>query len=532
MEFNLADLFEGVAARVPDRTALVCGDERRTYAELDARAGRLARHLAARGVRPGDRVAQYLYNGPHYVEALLAALKIRAVPVNVNYRYVAGELRSLLADADPAALVHDAAFDGRVAGSASAAPSLRCTVRVPDGYEEALASAPDGPPFPARSGGDLYIIYTGGTTGMPKGVMWRQDDLFFAGHGGGNPGGEAAATPAQAVDRAAATEGVVMLPAAPLMHGAAQLAAFITFWAGGTLVLVPSFDAAEVLRAVERERVLTMNIVGDAMAAPLAEEIERGGYDLSSLLVVSSTGAILSGAVRERLERALPGRMVMDNYGSTETGLVAWGVAGSVPETGLRYRFEDERITVLGPGLRPVAPGSGEVGTVARAGRVPLGYFNDPDKTAAVFVEVDGVRHTLTGDMATVEADGTVVLHGRGSVCINTGGEKVHPEEVEAVLKGAPGVGDAVVVGVPDTRFGERVAAVVAAPDGAPPPAPEHLDAHVRARLAGYKAPRLYRIVPRVQRSPSGKADYRWARAAAAEGRGPAPPQPRKDAPP
>ncbi|WP_017538402.1 acyl-CoA synthetase [Nocardiopsis halophila] len=532
MEFNLADLFEAVAARVPDRTALVCGDERRSYAELDARAGRLARHLAANGVRPGDRVAQYLYNGPHYIEALLAALKIRAVPVNVNYRYVAGELRSLLADADPAALVHDAAFDARAAEAAPAAPSLRCTVRAPDGYEALLDAAPDGPPFPARSGDDLYIIYTGGTTGMPKGVMWRQEDLFFAGHGGGNPGGEPAAAPGDVADRAAATEGVVMMPAAPLMHGAAQLASFITFWAGGTLVLVPSFDAAEVLRAVERERVMTISIVGDAMAAPLAEEVERGGRDLSSLLVVSSTGAILSGSVRARLHKALPDRMIMDNYGSTETGLVAWGVPGSTPETGLRYRFEDERITVLDAGLRPVEPGSGEVGTVARSGRVPLGYFNDPDKTAAVFVEVDGVRHTLTGDMATVEADGTVVLRGRGSVCINTGGEKVYPEEVEAVLKGAPGVGDAVVVGLPDARFGERVAAVVSAPEGGHAPAPELLDAHVRARLAGYKAPRLYRVVPRVQRSPSGKADYRWARATAAEGRGPAPHQSREDAPP
>lgn len=532
MEFNLADLFESVAARVPDRTALVCGDERRSYAELDARAGRLARHLAVNGVCPGDRVAQYLYNGPHYVEALLAALKIRAVPVNVNYRYVAGELRSLLADADPAALVHDAAFDARVAEAAPAAPSLCCTVRAPDGYEALLDAAPDGPPFPARSGDDLYIIYTGGTTGRPKGVMWRQEDLFFAGHGGGNPGGEPAAAPGDVADRAAATEGVVMMPAAPLMHGAAQLAAFITFWAGGTLVLVPSFDAAEVLRAVERERVLTVNIVGDAMAGPLAEEIERGDHDLSSLLVVSSTGAILSGSVRARLQKALPDRLILDNYGSTEAGLVAWGVPGSTPETGLRYRFEDERTTVLDAGLRPVEPGSGEVGTVARAGRVPLGYFNDPDKTAAVFVEVGGVRHTLTGDMATVEADGTVVLHGRGSVCINTGGEKVYPEEVEAVLKGAPGVGDAVVVGLPDARFGERVAAVVAAPEGGHAPAPELLDAHVRARLAGYKAPRLYRAVPRVQRSPSGKADYRWARATAAEGRGPAPHQSREDAPP
>ncbi|MFW5420174.1 AMP-binding protein [Nocardiopsis sp. CNT-189] len=540
MQFNLADMYEGVADRLGDRTALVCGADRRSYAGLDARANRVAHHLAGAGVRPGQHVGIQLYNGPQYLETLLGALKIRAVPVNVNYRYLPRELAHLYADADLAALVYDAEFEARVARAAPAARTLRHTVRVgaaagtgpeapgPGGllgsadYEEALAGSSPERGFPERSGADLYIIYTGGTTGMPKGVMWRQEDLFFAGHGGGNPGGEPVASPEELVDKAALAQGAVILPAAPLMHGAAQFAGFIGFWGGGRVVLVRSFDAAEVLRAIERERVATVNIVGDAMAVPLADELEAGRYDLSSLVVVSSSGAILSGTVRERLERALPDRFILDNLGSTEAGLAAWGVPGSAPETGLRFRFDDPLITVLGPDLRPVAPGSGDIGQVARAGRVPVGYYKDPEKTARTFVEVDGVRHTLTGDMATVAEDGTVTVLGRGSVCINTGGEKVYPEEVEAVLKGFPGVADAVVVGVPDPRYGQRVAAVVAGRGGGGP-SPADLDAHVRGRVAGYKAPRLYRLVEEVRRSPSGKADYRWAREAAAAGEEPAP---------
>ncbi|MFC4562128.1 acyl-CoA synthetase [Nocardiopsis mangrovi] len=525
MHFNFADLFEGVADRIGDHPALVCGGERRTYAELDARANRLAHHLAASGIGPGDHVGMQMYNGAPYVESLLAALKIRAVPVNVNYRYVSDELAYLYADADLAALVYDAEFADRIAAVLPAAPTLRHLLSVGGPpipaeavsaaeYESALAAQPPDRGFPERSGDDLYIIYTGGTTGMPKGVMWRQEDLFFAGHGGGNPGGSPLPTPAALMEKVAATPaGTVMMPVAPLMHGAAQLATFITFWGAGPLVLVRRFDAADVLRAVERERVMTINIVGDAMAAPLADELAAGDYDVSSLVVVSSTGAILSGSVRARLEKQLPNRIIMDNYGSTETGLVAWGVAGATPETGLRYRFDEDRITVLDSRLRPVVPGSGEIGQVARAGRTPVGYYKDPAKSAATFVEAGGVRYTLTGDMATVEADGTVAVHGRGSVCVNTGGEKVFPEEVESVLKGHPGVTDAVVVGVDDTRFGQRVAAVVSGTGLSA----RALDAHVRGRIAGYKAPRQYTFVGEVRRSPSGKADYRWAGRVASE---------------
>jgi acyl-CoA synthetase (AMP-forming)/AMP-acid ligase II len=524
MEFNHADLFEGLADAIGDRTALVAsgtdGVVRLTYGELDAHANRLAHHLADAGVGPADHVGVHLYNGLEYVATVLAALKIRAVPVNVNYRYVEGELAYLYRDAALVALVYDAAFEERVTAAAPEAPTLRhrvvCGGSSPSavGYADALSSSSASRGFPARSGDDLYIIYTGGTTGMPKGVMWRCEDLFMA-FGGGNPYGEPRATPQEVIDAACGSGGVTMMTTAPLMHGAAQMTMFLTWWMGGTIVFNRRFTAAETLRTIEREKVVTVGITGDAMARPLAEEIATGAYDLSSLAAVSSTGAILSGAVRERLHALLPQVMIIDSFGSSESGYTASGVEGSTPESGLRYRPNNAHLRVLDEGLRPVVPGSGAVGQVAKSGPIALGYWNDPEKTARTFVEIDGTRWLLTGDIATVEDDGTISIFGRGSQCINTGGEKVFPEEVEAVLKGHPSVFDAVVTGIPDDRFGERVAAVVQPYDEAPPAA--DLDAHCRSRLSGYKIPRTYAFVARIERSPAGKADYRWARKVAAE---------------
>ena len=516
MEFNLADLFEGVADAIPDRTALIFGDTRLTYAELDAAANRTAHHLTAAGVAPGEHVGIQLYNGPEYLRMLLACLKIRAVPVNVNYRYVADELIYLYRDADLVALAYDAEFADRVAEAAASAPALRHLLAVggpDDEFAAAMAGRPDRRDFPVRSGDDLYIIYTGGTTGMPKGVMWRQKDLFYAGLAGGNPMGEPAATPEDAVRHAAETGPFVMCPAPPLMHGAAQFASFITFLQGATLALIRRFDAADLLDLVEREKVLTVNIVGDAMARPLAEELARRTRDLSGLMVVSSTGAILSGTVRAQLQARLPDVVIMDSYGSTETGFTASGVEGSTPETGLRYRV-NANTNVLGSDLRPVKPGSGEIGTLARGRHIPVGYYKDEEKTKKTFVEADGERWCLAGDMASVAADGTITVYGRGSVCVNSGGEKVYPEEVEAVLKSHPGVFDAVVTGIPDARLGEKVAAVVQPYPGSPLTR-ETLDAHCRTHLAGYKIPRTYTFVAAVYRSPSGKTDYTWAREAA-----------------
>lgn len=520
MEFNHADLFEGVADAVGDRTAVVCGSDRRTYAELEAESNRLAHYLTSVGVQPGQHVGLHLYNGVEYVAGLLATLKIRAVPVNVNYRYVEAELLYLYRDSDIRALVYDVEFDARVAAVAGDAPLLEHLISVGGPsrigsavpYGTALERGSPERSFPPRSGQDVYIIYTGGTTGLPKGAMWHVEDLFMA-FGGGNPYGEPRATPQQVIDEAVKAGPLVMMAAPPLMHGAAQMATFIAFWMGATMVFVRRFDPEDVWRTVERERVSTMNITGDAMARPLAEALEKGGYDVSSLFVVSSTGAILSGAVRDRLQELLPNIMIMDSFGSTESGYTASGLAGSSPETGLRYQPNAvARLAVLDERHRPVEPGSGRMGTMARAGRVAFGYYNDPEKTARTFVTDDeGTRWLLTGDLATVAADGTVNVFGRGSQCINTGGEKVFPEEVEAVLKGHPAVFDAVVTGVPDERWGSRVAAVVEPRPGVEVTA-EDLDAHCRTLLSGYKVPRSYAFVDEMVRSPAGKADYRWAR--------------------
>ncbi|GAA0336902.1 acyl-CoA synthetase [Actinoallomurus spadix] len=520
MEFNHADLFEGLADAIGERTAVVVfdsagGTERRTYAELNDEADRLAHHLREAGVEPGGHVGIQLYNGVEYVTALLAALKIRAVPVNVNYRYVEAELAYLYADADLVALVYDAEFEDRVEAAAAGAPLLRhrivvggeSTRAVP--YAGALAERPAAGDFPERSGQDVYIIYTGGTTGMPKGVMWRCEDLFMA-FGGGNPFGEPRRTPGEVIEAAKGSGPLVMMAAAPLMHGAAQMATFIGWWMGATIVYTRRFDAAEVLRAIEAEKVFTVNVTGDAMARPLTDAIAAGSYDLSSLGVLSSTGAILSGAVRERLRELLPNVMILDNFGSSESGFTASGVEGSSPESGMRYRPNTTRLRVLDDTLKEVEPGSGVIGQVAKSGPIAFGYWGDPAKTAKTFVEVEGVRWLLTGDIATVEADGTIMIFGRGSQCINTGGEKVFPEEVEAVLKRHPAVFDALVTGIPDERFGSRVAAVVQ-PYGEPPAAAD-LDAHCRGVLSGYKVPRAYAFVPEMRRSPAGKADYRWAK--------------------
>ncbi|GIH29806.1 fatty-acyl-CoA synthase [Acrocarpospora phusangensis] len=526
MEFNHADMFEGLADTIGDRVAVICGDERVTYAELDKLANRLAHHLRANGVQAGQHVGIHLYNGIEYITGILAALKIRAVPINVNYRYVEAELRYLYDDSDMVALIFDVEFDERVAAVVPDTPQLRHLIavggesRVPGAvpYRTALAESSDERDFETRSGQDIYIIYTGGTTGMPKGVMWHVEDLFMA-FGGGNPYGAPLASPEAVIEQARNSGPMIMMAAAPLMHGAAQMGTFISWWMGGTMVYVPKFDARAVLSAIEREKVVTINITGDAMARPLADEIATGAYDLSSLFVVSSTGAILTGSVRDRLQTLLPDKMIMDSFGSTESGYTASAVAGSSPESGLKYQPNaNANISVLDPTLTPVRPGSGDMGTVAKTGRIAFAYYKDPEKTSQTFVtDADGVKWLLTGDLAIVEEDGTMRVYGRGSQCINTGGEKVFPEEVEATLKGHPDVFDAVVTGIPDDRWGYRVAAVVQPTSGSTP-SEEALDTHCRARLSGYKVPRTYVFVEELVRSPAGKADYRWARETAARG--------------
>ncbi|MFB7362307.1 acyl-CoA synthetase [Streptomyces hydrogenans] len=536
MEYNLADLFESVVDVVPEREALVyvdhpgTGAERRlTYAELDEAANRLAHHLLDAGVRPGEHLGLHLYNGVEYLQTVLACLKARIVPVNVNYRYVEEELVYLYQDADLTALVYDAEFTDRVAAALPRCGKLRHLVRVgtpAEGsaalaavpLEEAEAAAEPGRDFAPRSGDDLFIIYTGGTTGMPKGVLWRQEDLFFAGLFGGDPSGEPVKRPEELAERVAAGgAGITFFPAPPLMHGTSTLTTFIAFNYGQRVVLHRKYVPEEVLRTIEKEKVSSISLVGDAMLRPLIDALAGPlrGTDLSALFSLSSSGAIMSETVRAQLRELMPNVILLNNFGSTESGSNGRATDDSGPEKGFRLHV-NERTQVVDPAtLAPVT--AGEIGRLAQRGHVPLGYYNDPGKTAETFFERDGVRWVLLGDMATVDADGVVTVLGRGSQCINTGGEKVYPEEVEQALKSHPDVYDALVAGVPDATWGSHVAAVVQQREGSAPLDLAAVQDHCRRHLAGYKVPRQLVLADRIQRSPSGKADYRWAKAVATE---------------
>jgi acyl-CoA synthetase (AMP-forming)/AMP-acid ligase II len=536
VEYNLADLFESVVDVVPGREALVyidhpgTGAERRlTYAQLDAAANRVAHHLIDSGMRPGEHLGLHLYNGVEYLQTVLGCLKARIVPVNVNYRYVEEELAYLYRDADLVALVFDAEFTDRVAAALPHAAALRHLVRVGppapgaaslDAVDFTDAEAAGSPErgFPPRSADDQFIIYTGGTTGMPKGVMWRQEDLFFSGLGGGAPTGEPVKKPEELAERVAAGgEGITFFPTPPLMHGTSTLTAFIGFNFGQRIVIHRKFVPEEVLRTIEKEKVTSMSLVGDAMLRPLIDALNgpMKGTDCSSMFSVSSSGAIMSETVREQFQALVPNVMLLNNFGSSESGFNGTATADSGPDRGFRIRV-NSRTQVVDPVTHePV--GVGEPGRVAQRGHVPLGYYNDPKKTAETFFRKGDERWVLLGDMATVDEEGIVTVLGRGSQCINTGGEKVYPEEVEQALKSHPDVYDVLVAGVPDATWGNHVAAVVQLREGAGRPSLEDIQTHCRTHLAGYKIPRQLVIADTIQRSPSGKADYRWARSVAAE---------------
>ncbi|MCZ7530453.1 MAG: acyl-CoA synthetase [Acidimicrobiia bacterium] len=529
--YNLSELFEDVADVVPDREALITPRRRLTFAQLDARATRLAHHLAEAGIGAGDHVGLHLMNGTEYIEGMLAAFKLRAVPVNVNYRYVERELEYLYENADLAAVIFDRAFGPRVAAVAGRVPTLRHLVvvdddssePVPEGavaYESALEAASPERDFTGRSGDDLYIAYTGGTTGMPKGVVWRQEDLFFASMSGGDPAGSEGpiTEPEQLVERVG--EGtIVQLVTPPLMHVSAHWGTFMALFGGGTVALTEpgSFDPAAVVKLIDAEGVNVVVLVGDAMARPLLDEMaaHRDEYDLSSLFVFASGGAAFSPGAKAKVHEILPNAMVLDGYGSTETGVAGTQRRhpGAKGDAGLRIASSGT-MSVLDDDLKPVEPGSGVIGRVARRGHIPLRYHKDEQKTAETFAEVEGVRWVLPGDFASLDDDGSIVMHGRGSVSINTGGEKVFPEEVESAIVDHDDVTDVVVVGVPDERWGQRVAAVVQPAPGATPDLAS-IQEHCRSLVAGYKIPRELVLVDQVERSPSGKADYRWASAQA-----------------
>ena len=533
MEFNLADLFEHAVDNFGERDYIVADGRRRTYAELEARANRLAHHLAAQGVGPGDHVGIYAYNSVEWVETLWAVFKIRAVWININYRYVEDELRYIFENAGLVALVFAREFAPRVAAVRRHLPALRHAVMIDDGsdtpvgdletvdYEAALAGQSPERDFGPRSADDRYVLFTGGTTGMPKGVVWRHEDVFFALGGGIEPYTKVRVERPEDIAERGRAGGIVSLPIAPLMHGASQWAVMGGSFVGNKIVLVPKFDPVKVWELVEAERVNLIMITGDAMARPLVEALDAPGarVDASSLFAVSSSAAVFSPSVKDDFFRHFPNLALTDAIGASESGMNGMVVVtkDTTAMKGGPTVIPQPDSVVLDDNLQPLPPGTGVAGRLARKGNIPLGYLNDPVKTAETFVVgPDGTRYSIPGDAALLEADGTITLLGRGSVSINSGGEKIFPEEVEAAVKSHPEVYDATVVGVPDERWGQRVAAVVQFRPGRAPTL-ESIQDHCRTKIAGYKIPRQLHVVDQVRRAPSGKPDYRWAVSVARE---------------
>jgi len=544
MEFNLAEINEAVSAAIPDREMLVWRDKRLTYAQVAKRSRRLANYLLGRGLgvrreraelsgweSGQDHVALYLYNCPEYIEGMLGAFKSRTAPFNVNYRYVDEELVYLLRDAQARAIVYHARFAPTLARIRSQLPELGVLLQVADesgeallpgavDYEAALAAASPARPAVRWSPDDLYILYTGGTTGMPKGVLWRQADIYVAALGGRAPG----AGEPQSLDEVATRAqggGAKSLPTPPLMHGAAHWASFNAFHSGNTIVfqsVTDRMDPRDVLRTAERERVNALLIVGDAFARPLIDELRKQSYDLSALFVLVSGGAALNAALKKELLELLPKLTIVDAVGSSETGSQASNVStqASGATTGT---------FTLGPGAcvlahdlsRLAAPGDEELGWFAQTGRVPLGYSGDRAKTERTFPVIGGVRYSVPGDRARLRSDGILELLGRDSVTINSGGEKIFAEEVEHALKSHPAVLDAVVCGRPSERWGNEVVAIVRLRPGAGVGERELL-AECERHIARYKLPKAFLFRDEIVRSPSGKADYRWAKEQAASG--------------
>lgn len=534
MALNIADLFEHAVDAVPERHVIQVGDRKVTYAELESEANQLAHFLASRGIGVGDHVGIYAKNSVEHVIALLAVFKIRAVVINVNYRYVEGELNYLFDNSDMVALLHERPYAPLVAATVPNHEKLKTVVVMPDPtdpdndadissyggipWAEALEGQSTERDFEERSGDDLYIVYTGGTTGSPKGVMWRHED-FWRVLGGGIDFVTAARLEEYDQSKGAATnDPMVTFPLSPLMHGGAQAAMLMHLFAGHLTILAPKFDPDEVWRTIDANGVQLIFMTGDAMARPLIEAHGKGGYDGTSLFAIASSAAIFSRPVKERWMATFPNAIVTDSVGSSETGFQGTGMQdaenikgeGCVVALGPESVVLDEDNQIL-----DMATNVGVVGRLARAGSVPLGYYKDEEKSAKTFINIDGVRYSVPGDFARIEADNKVTLLGRGSNCINTGGEKVYPEEVEMALKAHPDVYDALVVGVADENYGQAVSAVIQ-PRRDKKPDIEELRSFLRKNLSGYKLPRSVTFVDEIPRSATGKANYPKAKEMAA----------------
>ena len=545
VQFTVPAAADAIAAAIGDREFIIHGDRRYTYAQITERSKRLAAYLHSRGLGchterselPGHEVGQdllgiYAYNGPEYLEAMLGAWRARVAPFNVNYRYVKNELQYLLADSGATALIYHAAFAQRVGEVLPDLPRLRVLIQIADDsgndlvhgavdYESVVASGPTQLPPVEPSPDDLYVLYTGGTTGMPKGVLWRQHDIFMTSFGGRSLyTGELANTYDEIVKRCVEAPATRLMILPPLMHGAAQWAAMTAMTTGQTVVfstVTGTLDLDEVVRTIEREKVLAVTVVGDAMARPLAAAIERGTADISSLAVVANGGALLTPTAKQRLIDVKPGLMIADGVGSSETGaqMTHMSAPGAVA-TG-RFNAGPDTFVAAEDLSAILEPGHDGIGWLAQRGYVPLGYKGDATKTAATFPVIDGVRYSVPGDRARHLADGAIELLGRDSVCINSGGEKIFVEEVETAIASHPAVADVVVSGRPSERWGQEVVAIVALVDGGSVEGQELID-HAACSIARYKLPKAIVFRPVIERSPAGKADYRWAREQAISG--------------
>ena len=541
MAVNIADLFEHAVDAAPDNLAVKVGDRAATYAELERESNKLAHYLIAQGVKPGDHVALYAKNSVEHVIGLLATLKVRAVTINVNYRYVEAELNYLFDNADVVALLFERTYADLVAKCAPKHAKLRTLVSLPDvldpdnasdiasfggvTLEEAIAGQSADRDFEERSADDIHIIYTGGTTGFPKGVMWRHED-FWRTLGGGIDfyTGE----PLEEYDQSkqANDPRMTTFPLSPLMHGGAQAGLLMHLFAGHLTILEPKFDPQRTWEIIDKEKVQLIFMTGDAMALPLIDEYDRKAatgtpYDGSSLFAISSSAAIFSPPVKKRWMDVFTNAVFTDSIGATETGFTGMGMQDK------NAISTDGPVVALGPNSvvldddnQPIDPSNvGAIGRLARGGSVPVGYYKDPEKSAKTFIEVNGARFSVPGDNARIEADGKVTLLGRGSNCVNTGGEKVYPEEVEMAIKNHPSVYDTLVVGIPDEKYGQAVAAVVSIREGTTLEL-EELRTFLRDHLSGYKLPRSLTIVDEVPRNATGKAQYPAAKQIALDSQG------------
>ncbi|MBB3600942.1 fatty-acyl-CoA synthase [Mycolicibacterium sp. BK556] len=548
VSFDLSSVFRTVAQTLPDREALIWRDHRWTYAQMDARIDGVAHYLVAQGLgchterdqlaphQSGqDHLGLYLRNGNEYLEAMVAGYRARVAPFNVNYRYVEEELLYLLTDSKAKALVYGAEFAPHVASIRDRLPELKVLIQVADAsgnellpgavdYESIVTTPAPAGGMPDPSGDDLYILYTGGTTGMPKGVLWRQHDIFMSAMGGRPFGSDTSlASYDELAEQARTNAGfrsILMIP--PLMHGAAQWAAFNMFSTGGWMVLpddVDRLNAPAVMKLAERERVLSIPVVGDAIARPLLDEIETGKYDLSGLVTITNGGAPLSPTVRERLLAALPNLMVLDAVGASETGMQMTTMAAKgVEQKAATFTPQHDTAIISADFSTVLEAGDGE-GWLARRAYVPLGYLGDAEKSARTFPTINGVRWSVPGDRARFLDDGQIELLGRDSVTINSGGEKIFAEEVERAVASHPAVYDVVVAGRPSERWGSEVVAIVQFAEGQSATDDELAEA-CRAHIAQYKLPKAFIRTEKVLRSPAGKADYRWAKELAVESLG------------